>query len=127
MRSISWLFVLACAISSRVAFATDVVSVNIPFSFETHGKVFPASQYDVVLKTDRSFLTLVSKTNPSDTISFTPIRTDMGPQDKLLSIKFDQTGDMHELHTIRLGGYQTQVLDTHVGRSRHHEAAQSGQ
>jgi hypothetical protein len=127
MRSISWLIILSSVLCSRFAFAADMVTVNIPFSFEAHGKIFPASQYNVVLKTDRSFLTLTSKTNPADTVSFTPFSADRGPNDPLLSIRFDQAGSTHELRSVRFGDYQTPVLDSHSAHLRSREAGQSGQ
>ena len=120
MRSITWMFVLTPVLCTPAAFAVDRASVNIPFSFESHGKVFPASQYDVILKNDRTMLTLTSRTNPADTISWTTVAVEMGPNDTALSIQFDRVGNMHELHIIRLEDHQTPVLDTHF-------AAQSGQ
>jgi hypothetical protein len=127
MRSMSWLFILTCVISSRVAFASDKAEVNIPFSFETHGKVFPAGKYDVTLKGDRSFLSLTSRAFPADTITWTPVPTGIDAKGALLSVQFDQVGNVHELHAVRMGQYQTLVLDTHLDRLRNSEAAQSGQ
>jgi hypothetical protein len=126
MRSTSWLFILTSVLCARVAFAADRATVDIPFSFESHGRIFPASRYDVTLK-DNSFLTLTSRTNPSDTISWTPVSAGMDPKDPLLSMKFDQVGNTHELHSVRLGKYQTLVLDTHFDQRRNPGPAQSGQ
>ena len=127
MRSITWMFVLTPVLCTPAAFAVDKASVNVPFSFESPGKVFPASQYDVILKNDRTMLTLTSRTNPADTISWTTVPAEMGPNDTALLIQIDRVGNMNELHTVRLGKYQTPVLDTHSDPGKNRVAAQSGQ
>jgi len=127
MRSITWMFVLTAVLCTPAAFAADMASVNMPFSFESHGKLFPPSQYDVIVKEDRGMLTLSSRTNPGDTISWTTVPAEMGPNDTALSIQFDRVGNMNELHTIRLGKYQTPVLDTHFDPHKSRVPAQSGQ
>jgi hypothetical protein len=114
MRSITWMFVLTTVLCTPAALAVDKASVNMPFSFESHGKVFPASQYDVILQRDRTLLTLTSKTNPADTLSWITVPAEMGPNDTALSFQFDRVGNMHELHAVRFGGYKTPVLDTRV-------------
>jgi hypothetical protein len=114
MRSIPWMLVLTPVLCTPAAFALDKTSVNMPFSFETHGKVFPASQYDVILGQDHTILTLTSKTNPADTLSFATVPAGMGPNDTVLSLQFDRVGNMHELHAVRFAGYKTSVLDTRV-------------
>ena len=126
MRSLLWMFVLTPALCTPAAFAVDKVSVDLPFSFASHGKIFPASQYDVTLNNDRSFLTLTSRTNPADTISWTTITAGAGPNDTVLSIQFDQ-GSMHELHMVRLGRYQTRILDGHLDAPKDRVQAKSGQ
>src|SRR5271154_5656348 len=100
MRSITWMLVLTPALCTPAAFAVDKASVNMPFSFESHGKVFRASQYDVILKDDGTILTLTSRTNPADTISWTTVPAGMGPNDTALSIQFDRVGNMNELHAV---------------------------
>jgi hypothetical protein len=127
MRSISCMLIVATVLCARVAFAADRAAVDMPFSFETHGKVFPAGQYDVTLKGDRSTLTLASRTNRADTISWTALFSGMGPSDAALSIQFDRVGTMHELHAIRLGEYQTPLLDTHLALLKDLSPAQAGQ
>lgn len=125
MRSITWMFVLTPVLCTPAAFAVDKVSVDMPFSFETNGKVFAPSVYDVIVEDDRRMLTLRSRTNPTDTISWMAVPAEMGPNDTDLSVKFDRAGNMHELHAVRLGKYQTPVLDTHSHKNR--VPAQPGQ
>jgi hypothetical protein len=127
MRSILWMVALTAASCTPAAFAADQASVNLPFSFAAHGKVFPASQYDVTLKDNRSFLTLTSRTNPADTITFTTFPVGMAPHDTVLSIEFDQVGNAHELRTVRLREYQTPVLDAHLAALKKGGPINSGQ
>jgi hypothetical protein len=127
VRSITWMFALTSVLCTPAAFAVDRASVNLPFSFESRGKVFPASQYDVILKDDCTVLTLTRRTNPADTISWTTLAAGMGPNDAALSIQFDRVGNMNELHTVRLGKYRTPVLDTHFDPRKNRVPAQSGQ
>ncbi len=127
MRSLTWMFVLTPVLCTPAAFAVDRASVNMPFSFESHGRIFPASQYDVILKDDRGMLTLTSRTNPADSISCTTVSAETGPNDPILSIRFDRVGNLHELHAVRLGKYQTLVLDPHFDPVKNRVPAQSGQ
>ena len=127
MRSIMWMFVLTPVLCTPAAFAVERASVDMPFSFESHGKVFPPSVYDVIVKDDPGMLTLSSRTNPADTISWIAVPAEMGPNDTVLSIKFDRVGNMHELHAVRLGIYQTPVLDTHFEPRKNRVPARSGQ
>jgi hypothetical protein len=127
MRSIPWIFALTPVLCTPAAFAIDKASVNMPFSFESHGKVYPASQYDVILQADSKMLTLSSRTNPADTVSWSTVPAEMGPNDPALTIQFDQVGNMHELHAVRLGKYQTRVLDSKFDPLKNRVPQQSGQ
>jgi hypothetical protein len=127
MRSIVWTFFLTPVLCTTAAFATDKVSVDMPFSFTSHGKVFPASQYDVSLTGDRRMLTLSSRTNPGDTISWVAFVADRSPTDPELSVKFDRVGNMPELHAVRLGTYTTPILDERSVTLKNRVRAQSGQ
>jgi hypothetical protein len=127
MRSMTWVLVLTPALCTTAAFATDRVSVDMPFSFESHGRVFPASQYDVSLTDNRRMLTLSSRTNPADRVSWMTVSAEQSSTDVPLSIQFDQVGRVHELHAIRLGSYMTPVLDEHTVAAKGRTPAQSGQ
>lgn len=126
MRSIIRMLVLTPALCATAAFASDGISVNMPFSFESHGKVFPASQYDVSLNNDRRMLTLSSRTNSADRVSWMTVPAELSSTDAPLSIQFDQVGRVHELHAIRLGSYMTPVLDEHTVAAKVRTRAQSG-
>jgi hypothetical protein len=127
MRSILRMLVLTPTLCTTAAFAIDRVSVNMPFSFESRGRVFPASKYDVILNDDRRMLTLTSRTNPADTATWMTFSTDKGPMDPELSLQFDRTGTTPELRAIRLGTYKTPILDVHSPAGRSRATAQSGQ
>lgn len=126
MRSLMCMLVLLPALSTS-AFAIDSVSVDMPFSFESHGKVFPASRYDVSLSKDRAMMIMTSRTNPADRLSWMTEFADRSPTDPDLSLKFDRVGKMHELRVVRLGTYQTLTSGAHSIRLQNHVPAQPGQ
>ena len=127
MRSILRMLVLTPALCTTAAFAVDRVSVNMPFSFESHGRVFPASRYDVGLSDDRRMMTLTSRTNPADTATWMTLPTDKEPMDPELSLQFDRNGSTPELRAVRLGTYRTPILDVHRVAGKSQTTAQSGQ
>jgi hypothetical protein len=127
MRSIVWTLFLTPVLCTTAAFATDRVSVDMPFSFKSQGKVFPASQYDVSLTSDRRMLTLTSRTNSADRLSWMTVPAEPRSTDAPLSIQFDRVGRVHELHAIRLGSYMTPVLDEHTVSAKGRTPAQSDQ
>jgi hypothetical protein len=127
MRSIMRMFVLAPALCTTAAFAVDRVSVNMPFSFESHGRVFPASRYDVSLNDDRRMLTLTSRTNPAARATWMTLFAEKGLMDPELSMEFDHNGKTPELRAVRLGTYRTPILDGHPVTGKRQIAAQSGQ
>jgi hypothetical protein len=127
MRSILRMIVLTPALCTTAAFAVDRVSVNMPFSFESHGRVFPASRYDVGLSDDRRMITLTSRTNPADRASWMTLSADVGPMDPELSMQFDQNGRTPELRAVRLGTHRTPILDVHPAGGKSQTTAQSGQ
>jgi len=127
MRSILRMLILTPALCSAAALAIDRVSVNMPFSFESHGRIFPASRYDVSLNNDRRMLTLTSRTNPADTATWMTLSADTGPLDPELSMEFDRTGETSVLRAVRLGTYKTPILDGHPVAGNSHGTVQSGQ
>jgi len=88
------------------AFAADTTAVNIPFSFESRGQHFPASQYEVKLSEDRHHLTLTSRKTPAKSIFLVVGWVDINQHDPNLSIRFENAGGLHELSSIRLGTYE---------------------
>ena len=127
MRSIMRMLVLTPALCTTAAFAVDTVSVNMPFSFESHGRVFPASRYDVSLTNDRKMLTLTNRTNPADRATWMTLSAEKGPRDPELSLQFDRNGNIPELHSVRLGTYGTPILDGHSVAGKSQIPARFGQ
>jgi hypothetical protein len=127
MRSILRMLVLIPALCTTAAFAVNRVSVDMPFSFESHGRVFPASRYDVSLTDDRRMLILTSRTNPADRASWMTFSADKSPMDPDLSMQFDRNGNMTELRAVRLGTYRTPILDVHSVAGKSPIPTQSGQ
>jgi hypothetical protein len=127
MRSILRMLVLTPALCTTAAFAVNRVSVDMPFSFESHGRVFPASRYDVSLTDDRRMLILTSRTNPADRASWMTFSADKSPMDPDLSMQFDRNGNMTELRAVRLGTYRTPILDVHSVAGKSPIPTQSGQ
>lgn len=126
MRSILRMLVLSPALCTTAAFAIDRVSVNMPFSFESHGRTFPASRYDVSLNNDRRMLTLTSRSNPADTATWMTVSADKRPMDPQLSLQFDQNGKGPELRAIRLGAYSTPILDAHPTAGKSETTGKAG-
>jgi hypothetical protein len=127
MRSILRMLVLTPALCSTAAFAIDRVSVNMPFSFESHGRIFPASQYEVSLNDDRRMLTLTSRTNPAVTATWMTLSAEKGLLDPELSMQFDRNGETPVLRAVRLGTFRTPILDVHPAAERRRTTARSGQ
>jgi len=127
MRSILRLLVLTPALCTTAAFAVDRVSVDMPFSFESRGRVFPASRYDVSLTADRRMLTLTSRTNPGDRLTWVTLSAEKSPMDPDLSMQFNRNGNMPELRSVRLGTYRTPMLGVHSVAGKSPSPARSGQ
>jgi hypothetical protein len=127
MRSILRLLVLTPALCTTAAFAVDRVSVDMPFSFESRGRVFPASRYDVSLTDDRRMLTLTSRTNPAYRATWMTLSADRSPMDPDLSMQFDRNGKIPELRAVRFGTYRTPILDVHSVAGNSQPPGRSGQ
>jgi hypothetical protein len=122
------MFVLAAAtLSASAAFALDRVTVNVPFNFETKGKVYPAGQYDVKLDVAHNVLTLSSKANTKTALMWAVSPAEFGPDAPMLSMKFDDSGDgSHALRSIRLAMRTTSVLDAREKHAAQREVSITG-
>jgi hypothetical protein len=106
MRSNMILIALISCLCVTAAFADETISVNVPFSFESHGEHFPASQYEVQLSSDRHHLVMTTRGTAPKSIFLTVKPTEMNRFAASLSIRFDNTGGVHELRSLRLGSYE---------------------
>jgi hypothetical protein len=114
MRPMIRIFVLAAVFASATAaYAFDRVSVNVPFSFETHGETFPAGTYEVEFDSFHHTLKLSSKTDTKMSYIWIAAPAEIGPDTSTLSLKFDDRADgAHALSNIRLAAWTTPVLDS---------------
>ena len=109
MRPKALMLVLAPFLCTTAAFAVERVSVDLPFSFESHGESFPANRYDVTLNDDLHFLIIRSTTLPAKSLTFMVTNAEVKAGAPQLSIRFDQAGNIHELRSIRVGAYQAKL------------------
>jgi hypothetical protein len=117
MRSILRIIVLAPSLCTIASFAVDGASSNVPFSFESQGQLFPASQYDVKLNRSRTLLTMSSRNRPRQSLSWAVDPVEVNPDAPTMTIQFDELGKIHTLRIIRLGSYETPILDPDSIRS----------
>jgi hypothetical protein len=106
MRSRTMMLALALFLSVTGASAAETAAVNIPFSFVSQGKMFPASQYVVKLALDRGYLTITSKDAPAQRLFLLVGPADISPQASTVNMRFQVVGGSHVLQSVRLGSYQ---------------------
>jgi hypothetical protein len=113
MQSIIRIFVItAVFVSAAAAFAQNRVGVKVPFSFENHGKIFPAGTYEVQFDRKLNALKLSSQIDTKMTYIWQTLPTDFGPDMSELSLQFDHAADgTRVLRSIRLENWTTPVLD----------------
>jgi hypothetical protein len=106
MRSKIMMLALALLLCVKGASAAETAGVNIPFSFVSQGKVFPASQYVVRIGIDRNYLTLISKEAPDKRMFLLVGPADVSPNASTVNLRFAVVGGSHVLQSVRLGSYQ---------------------
>jgi hypothetical protein len=113
MQSIIRIFVItAVFVSAAAAFAQNRVGVKVPFSFETHGKIFPAGTYEVKFDEKLYALKLSSRIDTKMTYIWQTLPTDFRPDMSELSLRFDHAADgTRVLRSIRFENWTTPVLD----------------
>jgi biopolymer transport protein ExbD len=109
MRPKALMLVLAPFLCTTAAFAVEKISVDVPFSFESHGQQFPANRYDITLNDDLHLMTIRSTEFPAKSMSLMVTNAEIKAGAPQLSIRFENAGNTHELRSIRLGGYQAKV------------------
>ena len=128
MRPMIRMFMLAAvAASATAAFASDAIIVNVPFSFESHGKAFPAGKYQVEFESAQYTLMLFSKTDTRKSFMWTAFPAEYTPKMARLALKFDsETDGTHALRSIRLANWETPVLDKGERHAAQPEVSISG-
>jgi hypothetical protein len=106
MRNTRMMLPLALLLCATGAFAAQTAAVTIPFSFESHGKLFSASQYIVTLSDDRQRISIASRQKPGKSLLLLAGPANIDAYAPALSIKFDAVRGLHELRSIRVGSYQ---------------------
>jgi hypothetical protein len=102
----------AVAASATAAFASQTMTVNVPFSFESHGKSYPAGKYAVEYDSTCHDLMLFSKVDTHKSFMWIAIPAEYNSKMPMLSLKFDNEADgTHELRSIRMAEWETPVLD----------------
>jgi hypothetical protein len=109
MRSKALMLVLAPFLCTTAAFAVEKMSVDVPFSFDSDGKHFPANRYDITLNNDLHLMTIRSAEFPAKSMSLMVTSAEFKAGAPQLSIRFEHAGNTHELRSIRLGGYQAKL------------------
>lgn len=103
--------IAAAALFTTAAFAANRAVVNIPFSFQTHGKTFPAGQYVATIDLQHNLVTLASATDTSISARWIAGPADYNPNDEKLTLTFDNLGARHALRTVQFGPRITSRLD----------------
>jgi biopolymer transport protein ExbD len=109
MRPKALMLVLAPFLFTTAAFAVERASVDLPFTFESHGEHFPANRYEVTLDNNLRLLTIRSTEFPARSLSFMVTNAEVKADAPRLSIRFDPAGNTRELRSIRFGGYQAKL------------------
>lgn len=122
MKSIFSKFVLAPAVLGAVALAATSakaeVTVKVPFNFTAAGKICPAGYYTVRHDDNSGFVSLISKDSPQ--IFTWVVGPSIAPPDnRKISLKFDESGDNHLLRSVQYGAFITPRLDSKALRDEH--------
>ena len=128
MQSMIRTFLLAgIAASATAAFASETMTVNVPFNFETHGKSYPAGKYRVEFDSTGNDLKLFSQVDTKKSFMWIAVPAEYTSNMARLSLKFDNEADgTHELRSIRLATWTTPVLDKHERHAAQREVSING-
>ena len=98
----------SAALCATASFAASAARVNVPFNFTAKGQSYPAGTYDVSMNEQRNFVTMASKADPGNQLTWivSPAETAKSPA----VIKFDVVGSDYALRSIQLGDKVTPNL-----------------
>lgn len=99
----------SAALCATASFAASAARVNIPFNFTAKGESYPAGTYDVAMNEQRNFVTMASKADPGDQITW--LVSPAEPAKSPAVIKFDLVSSGYALKSIQLGDKITPNLD----------------
>jgi hypothetical protein len=86
------------------------VLVDVPFNFTVNGKMCPAGRYQVEHDAASNIVTLRSRTW-SRTFAWIAGPGEPSPYDARVILRFDESGDAHELQSVQYGSSITSRLD----------------
>jgi hypothetical protein len=102
------LVLLSAALCTTAAFAAEVKTVDVPFSFVAKNHAYQAGSYTVAVDWTRSMVTLSKAGNPGLPLTWIIVPAENGNK---VSLTFDVAGPDHVLRTIRYEGFATPNLD----------------
>ncbi len=101
----------SAALCATASFAASAARVNVPFNFTARGQSYPAGTYDVSMSSQQNFVTMASKANPGNSISWIVGPTEFAKSDAV--IRFDVMASGYALKSIQLENKVTPNLDSH--------------
>jgi hypothetical protein len=96
----------AAALCTTAAFAAELKTVDVPFSFVAKNHAYEAGSYTVAVDWTRSMVTL--RKAGSEPLTWVIVPADNGNK---VSLTFDVAGSDHVLRTIRYEAFATPNLD----------------
>lgn len=101
----------SAALCATASFAASAARVTVPFNFTAKGQSYPAGTYDVSMSSQQNFVTMASKANPGNSITWIVGPTEFAKSDAV--IQFDVMASGYALKSIQLGNKVTPNLDPH--------------
>jgi hypothetical protein len=102
------LVLLSATLCSTAAFAAELNTVKVPFSFVAKNHAYEAGSYTVAVDWARSMVTLKQIGKPSEPLTWIIVPANAGNK---VSLTFDVAGSDHVLRTIRYEQFATPNLD----------------
>jgi hypothetical protein len=105
------LVLVSAALCTTAAFAAELKTVDVPFSFVAKNHAYEAGSYTVAVDWTRSTVTLSRIGKPSQPLMWIMLPADNGSHPKV-SLTFDVAGPNHVLRTIQYETLATPNLDS---------------
>jgi hypothetical protein len=102
------LILSSAAVCATASFAASAARVNVPFNFTAKGQSYPAGTYDVSMNEQQNFVTMASKADPGNQITWIVSPAEIAKSPAV--IKFNVVGSDYALRSIQLGDKVTPNL-----------------
>ena len=99
---------------ATTAFAADLLTVNVPFTFTAMGQPFPAGHYDIAMNSNHCIVTLYSTTDATKRLTWLVRPADA--RNAAGVVTFNELGPNYTLKNIQVGERITPNLDTRTNR-----------